>query len=54
MSFLPMHKKRLKKKMRELLKPEPGTKYVDLTIAFKSKKTNEAVSGPPVRYTFVD
>ncbi|KAK7475147.1 hypothetical protein BaRGS_00033639 [Batillaria attramentaria] len=51
MPIMPLHKKRPPMAMTKLIKPEPGTKYVDLIVCFEDGK-GEEIEGPPVRYFF--
>ncbi|XP_071498868.1 ubiquitin-like modifier-activating enzyme 6 [Diadema antillarum] len=55
--IMPGHAKRLKHKMVDLIKVEPGVKYVDLTTSFEQLEKEEEEEGedlgvPPIRYFF--
>ena len=51
MAFMPMHKKRLPKLLKDLCKLPADAAYVDLTVSFKNAEGKD-VAGPPVRVHF--
>ena len=52
MSALPMYKKKLPKKMRELLGQKDGQKYCDLVVTFYDADGQQVKNAPVVRYFF--